>query len=226
MADVRASVDVDHPVTIVYAQWTKFEDFPLFMDGVEEVRRLDGDTLGWRARVAGIDWDWQARIVELEPDRAIAWSGIEGARNRGRVTFESVGPSRTRVELAMDMEFDGWDGAPEGESVAGQLAADLARFCELIESRRADEGSSTPVDDLRWRAMSACRDLPSGVFLAGDVMGAREERAAKAVCADCLVTDDCLAYAITHDVPFGVWGGLSMEERRPLRRSWLDSLAS
>jgi WhiB family transcriptional regulator, redox-sensing transcriptional regulator len=77
-----------------------------------------------------------------------------------------------------------------------------------------------------WRSISACRDLPTGVFFSVDSMGPREERAAKAVCSECLVIDDCLAYAITHDVPFGVWGGLTMVERRPLRRSWLNSLAS
>jgi WhiB family transcriptional regulator, redox-sensing transcriptional regulator len=83
-----------------------------------------------------------------------------------------------------------------------------------------------PASHRGWRSISACRDLPTGVFVSADAMGPREERAAKAVCSGCLVIDDCLAYAITHDVPFGVWGGLTMVERRPLRRSWLNSLAS
>ncbi len=77
-----------------------------------------------------------------------------------------------------------------------------------------------------WRAASACRDLPSEVFLAEGPMGPLEELAAKAICAECAVIDACLAYAIAHDAPFGVWGGMTAAERRPLRQAWRSSLAS
>jgi WhiB family redox-sensing transcriptional regulator len=74
--------------------------------------------------------------------------------------------------------------------------------------------------------MSACRDLGSNVFFAEDPMGAFEEQSAKAVCNRCFVVDDCLAYAITHNPPFGVWGGLTAGERRVVRKTWLRTLAS
>ena len=78
----------------------------------------------------------------------------------------------------------------------------------------------------RWRQMSACRDLGSTVFFAEDPMGVFEEQTAKAVCDQCFVIDDCLAYAITHNAPFGVWGGMTTPERRVVRRTWLSTMAS
>ncbi|HVR33762.1 MAG TPA: WhiB family transcriptional regulator [Acidimicrobiia bacterium] len=78
----------------------------------------------------------------------------------------------------------------------------------------------------RWRQMSACRDLGSTVFFAEDPMGVFEEQTAKAVCGQCFVIDDCLAYAITHNPPFGVWGGMTTAERRVVRRTWLSTMAS
>lgn len=77
----------------------------------------------------------------------------------------------------------------------------------------------------RWREMSACRDLGSDAFFGEDPVGEREERAAKAVCRQCFVVDDCLAYAITHNAPFGVWGGMTAAERRVVRRTWLNTMA-
>jgi len=78
----------------------------------------------------------------------------------------------------------------------------------------------------RWRSMAACRDLASNVFFVDDPMGVLEEQAAKAVCSQCFVTDDCLAYAITHNPPFGVWGGMTSAERRVVRKTWLKTLVS
>ena len=77
-----------------------------------------------------------------------------------------------------------------------------------------------------WRADSACRNLPSDVFFAEGPTKRKEERAAKEICAACVVVDACLAEAIAHNVPFGVWGGLTASERRPLRRAWATSLAT
>jgi WhiB family redox-sensing transcriptional regulator len=78
----------------------------------------------------------------------------------------------------------------------------------------------------RWRTMSACRDLGSDVFFAADPMGGFEEQSAKDVCSQCFVIHDCLAYAITHNAPFGVWGGMTAAERRVVRKTLLSTLAS
>lgn len=77
----------------------------------------------------------------------------------------------------------------------------------------------------KWRARSACRDLPSDMFFSQGVLTPEEEGAAKATCGTCSVIDECLSYAIAHAVRYGVWGGLTSEERRPIRRAWLAQRA-
>ena len=49
--------------------------------------------------------------------------------------------------------------------------------------------------------------------------GAASEAAAKAICAGCDRTAECLDEALTRNDKFGVWGGLTAEERRALTRS-------
>lgn len=73
-----------------------------------------------------------------------------------------------------------------------------------------------------WRSRSACRGLPSDMFVSGELMSQDEETAAKRVCAGCAVAAECLSYSILNAVRFGVWGGLTGDERRPLRRRWLQ----
>ena len=104
MASVQESVDVDVPIRVAYDQWTQFESFPQFMEGVERVVQVDDTTLEWTATIAGAVKHWRAEITEQRPDEVVAWRSTEGARNDGAVTFERLGPDRTRVELQLDVE--------------------------------------------------------------------------------------------------------------------------
>lgn len=83
-------------------------------------------------------------------------------------------------------------------------------------------GARMGIAEPGWRSRSACRGLPSDMFVSAELMTSDEEATAKAVCAECTVVDDCLSYSIVNAVRFGVWGGLTGDERRPLRRQWLD----
>lgn len=143
MADVKATVDVDQPVSTVYNQWTQFEEFPRFMDGVESVVQEDDTTLVWRARIAGIERTWRSRITEQEPDRSIAWMSTEGTRNNGRVTFEPLGATMTRVHLALDIEPD--DLVEKAGDALGLIdrraQGDLDRFRDFIEARSTETGA-------------------------------------------------------------------------------------
>jgi uncharacterized membrane protein len=134
---VVTSIDVEVPVTEAYNQWTQFEEFPHFMEGVESVEQLDDETLRWRAEIGGVRKQWTARITEQIPDKRIAWTSTEGARNAGVVTFHTITDSSCRVTLQLDYE-------PEGvvENLGDKLGAisrraegDLERFKEFIESR-------------------------------------------------------------------------------------------
>jgi uncharacterized membrane protein len=87
---VQESIEVNVPVHTAYNQWTQFEDFPKFMDGVEEVRQLDDTHLHWRAKVFGKEEEWDAEITEQIPDKRIAWRSISGIPNAGVVTFQNA----------------------------------------------------------------------------------------------------------------------------------------
>jgi uncharacterized membrane protein len=142
-AAVVEEIEVAAPVTEVYNQWTQFEDFPQFMEGVEEVRQLDDTLLHWAATVAGKKAEWDAKIVEQEPDRRITWESTDGRRTRGTVTFQEAATGRTRIELSMSYMAEG--PIERAGSAAGldarRVRGDLERFKELIESQGFASGA-------------------------------------------------------------------------------------
>jgi uncharacterized membrane protein len=143
MEHVEKTVEVDRPLNTVYNQWTQFEDFPYFMEGVKEVRQLDDTHLHWRAVIWGKEKEWDAEITEQEPDKRISWKSVSGAPNAGTVRFEPAGPQRTRVRLVMAYE-------PEGaiENAGDALGLFSARvqqsvddFKKFIENRTEETGA-------------------------------------------------------------------------------------
>jgi uncharacterized membrane protein len=140
---VDAEIEVGVPVTTAYNQWTQFEEFPRFMEGVDEVKQLDDTLLHWAATVAGRRAEWDAKIIEQEPDRRITWESVDGKRTRGTVTFAEAGPDRSRIRLHMSYRPDG--AAEKVGSAIGldsrRVQGDLARFRELVEGREAATGA-------------------------------------------------------------------------------------
>lgn len=142
MSTTQESIEIDLPVSTVYNQWTQFEDFPQFMNGVESVTQLDDKRLHWVAEIAGAREEWDAEIVDQEPDRRIAWRAITGTTNDGVVSFEPLGANATRVTLDLDVEPEGLK-EKVGEKlgfVSKQVEGDLKRFKEFIESRGTETG--------------------------------------------------------------------------------------
>ena len=135
MARIEKQIVVDAPIKQTYAEWTQFENFPRFMDGVESVTRKDDGVLHWKASIAGKTEEWDARVTQMQPDTCIAWNSTSGARNDGNVSFIPEGEARTRIELAMEYEPD---GAVESVGdllglVERRVEGDLERFKEFIE---------------------------------------------------------------------------------------------
>ncbi len=93
---------VEAPVARVYEQWLRFEDFPRFLAGVEEVRRLDERRTRWRARLAGRTVEWEAELTEVLPGKRVVWEALGGYPHGVVVLLEPVGEGRTRVELRDD----------------------------------------------------------------------------------------------------------------------------
>ena len=98
---VERSIEVAVPVRTAYDQWTRFEEFPRFMSGVEEVRQVGDALTHWVAHIAGIRREWDAEIIEQVPDQKVAWAATTGATNAGTVFFDDVGAARTRVRLTL-----------------------------------------------------------------------------------------------------------------------------
>jgi uncharacterized membrane protein len=143
MAKVEQSIEVDVPVRTAYNQWTQFEEFPEFMDGIESVTQLDDTHLRWVAEIGGKRDEWQAEITEQRPDERIAWKAVEGKGNAGVVTFHRLGDDRSKIMVQIDWEPGGFVeelGARIG-SDERRVKGDLERFKELIESRGTETGA-------------------------------------------------------------------------------------
>jgi uncharacterized membrane protein len=139
---IDESIEVNVPVSVAYNQWTQFEDFPLFMEGVDHVEQLDDTLLRWAATVAGKTNQWTAKILEQHPDRRISWISEDGKKTRGTVTFEPRGANKTRVRLSMSYQADPLEAVGSAAGLdARRVRGDLERFKELIENRGTETGA-------------------------------------------------------------------------------------
>ena len=157
MSQIIEKLEVDVPVRVAYDQWTQFESFPSFMEGIERVVQVDDTTLEWTASIAGQVKHWRAEITEQRPDEVVAWRSTEGARNDGAVTFEPLGSDRTRLELQLDVEPEGLvEKAGDALGVVERrVRGDLDRFKAFVESRGQATGAwRGEVDDGRVGADS------------------------------------------------------------------------
>jgi uncharacterized membrane protein len=143
MTTVEQSIDVEVPVTTAYNQWTQFEDFPQFMEGVEQVTQLDPTTTHWKVKVAGVSREFDAAITEQHPDERVSWKTTDGPQQAGVVTFHQISPQRTRVMLQMEFEPSGI-AEQAGDKlglVKSRTKGDLERFKKFIESRGRETGA-------------------------------------------------------------------------------------
>lgn len=131
------------PVSTAYNQWTQFEEFPRFMEGVESVRQLDDTRMHWCADVGGVRREWDAEITEQHADERVAWRATQGASNAGAVTFHKLSPSETRIMLQLDFDPEGFvETAGDALGfVKRRATADLKRFKQFIEERGTETGA-------------------------------------------------------------------------------------
>ena len=143
MSTIEQSIELNVPVRAAYDQWTQFEEFPKFMEGVEEIRQIDDTHLHWVAEIGGTRHEWDAVITEQLPDERVAWRNTDGKDNAGVVTFHKLGDDQSKVMVQLDFVPEGIKekvgdliGAPDR-----RVKGDLERFKELIESRGGASGS-------------------------------------------------------------------------------------
>ena len=143
METIRESIEVDVPVSTAYNQWTQFEEFPQFMDGVESVKQLDDTHVLWNAEIGGQRREWRAEIVEQVPDKKIAWRAENEKGPNGIVEFEQLGEEKTLATVEIAYEPEGLTeqlGSKVGYD-SRQVKNDLERFKNLVESRGAESGA-------------------------------------------------------------------------------------
>ena len=145
MPKIQDSIEVQAPVRRAYNQWSQFEEFPKFMEGIQSVRQLDDTHVQWVAEIRGKSRQWTTEITEQQPDKKVAWKTVDGeVKNDGVVSFEPIAGGQTRVNVQMDVE-----GESTVENVAGdllgvvkrQVRGDLERFKQLIENREEETGA-------------------------------------------------------------------------------------
>ena len=143
MSTVTKSVDVAVPVHTAYNQWTQFEDFPRFMDGVEQIRQLNDTMTHWVVKVGGIRREFDARITEQQPDQKVAWTSVDGPKHAGVVTFHPLDNTHTRVTAQMDLDPEGFaeNVADKTGLLDHRVKEDLERFRKFIEERGSETGA-------------------------------------------------------------------------------------
>jgi uncharacterized protein (TIGR02271 family) len=171
MSATTHSIEVNAPLRVVYNQWTQFEEFPRFMEGVEQVRQEGEKRLFWRAKIGGQVKEWEAEITQQVPDERIAWKSVDGSPNSGTVTFQALGPDGTRVTATIEYEPEGLL-EKTGDALgfpSGRVQADLERFRDFIEERGRETGG--------WRGQIGESEThyPSSTSLSGTREGFREE---------------------------------------------------
>jgi uncharacterized membrane protein len=143
MSTVVESVDVAVPVRTAYNQWTQFEQFPSFMDGVEQVRQVTKELTHWVVEIGGAKREFDAKITEQHPDERVAWASLDGPRHAGVVTFHRLDETHTRVTAQMEIDPEGFveNVADKTGLLDRKVKGDMKRFKEFIESRGTESGA-------------------------------------------------------------------------------------
>ena len=143
MGTITESIDVAVDVTTAYDQWTQFESFPQFMEGVDEVRQLDDTHLHWVTSVGPVTREFDATVTEQHPDERVAWKSDDGPEHAGVVTFHRLDDGQTKVTVQMSIDPDGFveNVADKANILDHRVKGDLKRFKEFIESRGNETGA-------------------------------------------------------------------------------------
>jgi uncharacterized membrane protein len=149
MPTIEKSIEVNVPEYTVYAQWTKFEEFPQFMEGVKEVKRLDAKRFHWKAEFAGQNKEWDTEITGQAADQRLAWTSRGGDIKEWVVTFHQLSDARSKIMLQLEYDPQGF-AEHAGDAVgviSSRIQGDLERFKAFIEKRWHPPGRDTIFDN-------------------------------------------------------------------------------
>lgn len=138
----HASVVVNAPVHQVYAMFTHFNDFPKFMSFIKEVTYSNDQTSHWVADIAG-QHEWDAVNENWVPDRQVGWHSTRGMENFGKVTFEPIGTSQTKIDVYVNYNPPAGVLGDIGEKIGigkhfeQALQNDLNHFARMVDQAPA-----------------------------------------------------------------------------------------
>jgi uncharacterized membrane protein len=143
LSTITESVDVQVPVSTAYNQWTQFETFPAFMEGVEDVHQVDNTHMHWVTNIGGVTREFDATITEQHPDERVAWKSDSGPTHAGVITFHRLNDATTRVTAQMDLDPEGFaEKAADKLGVLNRrVKGDMQRFKDFIEHRGHETGA-------------------------------------------------------------------------------------
>jgi uncharacterized membrane protein len=143
VSTIQRSIDVDVPVTTAYNQWTQFETFPKFMEGVDRIEQVTDTRTHWVTNIGGVKREFDAEIIDQKPDQRVAWQSTDEPRQAGAVTFQPLGAASTRVNVQMDYDPESVveKAGDKLGVVERRVQGDLDRFKRFIESRGQETGA-------------------------------------------------------------------------------------
>ena len=151
---VEESMTVERTPWDLYSFWRNFENLAQFMKHVESVKVLDEKRSHWVVRApAGTTVEWDAEIINDEPNALIAWRSLENANvdNAGSVRFVPGPEGRgTEVRVVLDYippagRLGKWVAKLFGEEPSHQIHEDLRRFKRLMETGEVPTTDGQPV---------------------------------------------------------------------------------
>jgi uncharacterized membrane protein len=145
---VRKTINIYAPIDEVYAFWNNFENFPLFMNHIQEITMQDGQSHWKVAGPAGSAVEFQAQTMQNIPNQLIAWETIPGSQvhHAGRVRFDENPDGSTRVTV--EMNYTPPAGA-FGHAVAKLFGVDprQAMHDDLVRLKSLLEQGKTSTDE-------------------------------------------------------------------------------
>ncbi|MBC7783524.1 MAG: DUF2892 domain-containing protein [Burkholderiales bacterium] len=143
---VEQSITIDKPAAELFRFWRNFENLPRFMDHLKDVKVTDSQHSHWVAKAPlGASVQWDAEIINEEPDKLIAWrsTGDADVDNSGTVRFLPAGDNgNTIVKVTLDYippagKLGAWVAKLFGEEPDQQISDDLAKLKQVIEQGEA-----------------------------------------------------------------------------------------
>ena len=135
MPTIEKSIEVNVPEYTAYAQWTRFEEFPQFLEGVKEITQLDAKRYHWKLEIDGQHTEWDTVVTEQAADQCLAWTSNGGTIKRWAVKFHRLSKDRSKITLQVEYDPQGLV-EPTGDAsgaMSSRVQRDLERFKTYIE---------------------------------------------------------------------------------------------